>query len=115
MRCCAARRDPTCGSTPCSTSAFTTRWSWSRWRTGRRPSAASATTLELRRRTGAVQVAVVRDGQPIYRRAPDFRYRAGDTVVLVGDPDCLGRALPLFRAGEAAEIRGDPISSSTGA
>ena len=76
----------------------------------------SATTLELRRHTGAVQVAVVRDGQPIYRRAPDFRYRAGDTVVLVGDPDCLGRALPLFRAGgDAAGIRANPISSSTGA
>ena len=58
----------------------------------------SATSLELRRRTGAVQVAVVRDGQPIYRRAPDFRYRAGDTVVLVGDPDCLSRAMTLFRA-----------------
>ena len=61
----------------------------------------SATTLELRRRTGAVQVAVVRDGQPIYRREPDFRYRAGDTVVLVGDPDCLSRAMALFRAGGA--------------
>ena len=61
----------------------------------------SATTLELRRRTGAVQVAVVRDGKPIYRREPDFRYRAGDTVVLVGDPDCLSRAMALFRAGGA--------------
>ena len=76
----------------------------------------SATTLELRRRTGAVQVAVVRDGQPIYRREPDFRYRAGDTVVLVGDPDCLSRALALFRAGGGAGIvRDDPISPSTGA
>ncbi len=76
----------------------------------------SATTLELRRRTGAVQVTVVRDGQPIYRREPDFRYRAGDTVVLVGDPDCLGRALPLFRAGSGAPATGDdPISSSTDA
>ena len=76
----------------------------------------SATTLELRRRTGAVQVAVVRDGQPIYRREPDFRYRTGDTVVLVGDPDCLSRALALFRAGGGAPAsRGDPISSSTGA
>ena len=75
-----------------------------------------ATTLELRRRTGAVQVAVVRDGHPIYRREPDFRYRAGDTVVLVGDPDCLSRALALFRAaGGAPASRGDPISSSTGA
>ena len=59
----------------------------------------SATTLELRRRTGAVQLAVVREGRPIYRRAPDFHYRAGDTVVLVGNPESLERALALFRAG----------------
>ena len=58
----------------------------------------SATSLALRRRTGAVQVAVVRDGRPIYRRAPDFRYRAGDTVVLVGDPDSLAEVMALFRA-----------------
>ena len=58
----------------------------------------SATSLELRRRTGAVQLAVVRDGRPIYRRAPDFHYRAGDTVVLVGNPESLDRALALFRA-----------------
>ena len=76
----------------------------------------SATTLELRRRTGAVQVAVVRDGQPIYRREPDFRYRAGDTIVLVGDPDCLSRALALFRAGGVTGVaRDDPLSPSTGA
>ena len=61
----------------------------------------SATTLELRRRTGAVQLAVVREGRPIYRRAPDFHYRAGDTVVLVGNPESLERALALFRAGAA--------------
>ena len=58
----------------------------------------SATSLELRRRTGAVQLAVVRDGQPIYRRAPDFHYQAGDTVVLVGNPASLESALALFRA-----------------
>ena len=58
----------------------------------------SATSLELRRRTGAVQLAVVRDGRPIYRRAPDFHYRAGDTVVLVGNPASLESALALFRA-----------------
>ena len=64
----------------------------------------SATSLELRRRTGAVQLAVVRDGQPIYRRAPDFHYRAGDTVVLVGNPTSLASAMALFRAdsGEPA-------------
>ena len=57
----------------------------------------SATSLELRRRTGVVQIAVVRDGQPIYRREPDFQYRAGDTVVLVGDRDSLDRAIALFQ------------------
>ena len=57
----------------------------------------SATTLELRRRTSAVQVAVVRDGQPLYQREPEFRYRVGDTVVLVGDREALDRALVLFR------------------
>ena len=62
----------------------------------------SATSLELRRRTGAVQLAVVRDGQPIYRRAPDFQYQAGDTVVLVGNPASLESALELFRAESPA-------------
>ena len=58
---------------------------------------ASATTLELRGRTGAVQVAVVRDGKPIYQRESDFHYRAGDTVVLVGDADSLSAAMQVFR------------------
>ena len=63
---------------------------------------ANAATLELRRRTGAVQIAVVRDGQPFYQRELDFRYQAGDTVVLVGNPDCLSRAMALFRASPKA-------------
>ena len=57
----------------------------------------SATSLQLRRRTGAVQIAVVREGQPLYRRERDFHYRAGDTVVLVGDRDSLDRAIALFQ------------------
>ena len=57
----------------------------------------SARTLDLRQQTGAIQVAVVRDGQPIYRRDETFRYRAGDTTVLVGDREALDRALALFR------------------
>ena len=57
---------------------------------------ASATTLELRRRTGAVQIAVVRDGKPIYHRESDFHYRAGDTVVLVGDTNSLSDAIKMF-------------------
>ena len=63
---------------------------------------ASATTLELRRRTGAVQIAVVRDGKSIYQRQSGFHYRAGDTVVLVGDADSLSQAIPVFRRARDA-------------
>ena len=57
----------------------------------------NARTLDLRRQTGTIQVAVVRDARPIYRRDPDFRYRAGDTAVLVGDRESLERATALFQ------------------
>ena len=57
----------------------------------------NARTLDLRQRTGAIQVAVVRDGQPIYRRDQTFRYRPGDTAVLVGDREALDLASALFR------------------
>ena len=60
----------------------------------------NARTLDLRRATGAIQVAVVRDGVPIYRRDETFRYQPGDTAVIVGDPDSLERAAALFRNGE---------------
>jgi len=60
------------------------------------------TVLQLRRRTGAVQVAVVRHGTPMYQREPNFRYEVGDTVVLVGDSDSLSRAIPLFRTRPVA-------------
>ena len=57
----------------------------------------NARTLDLRRQTGAIQVAVVRDGRPLYRRDQTFRYRPGDTTVLVGDRKALDRAAELFR------------------
>ena len=57
----------------------------------------SATSLDLRRATGAVQIAVIREGRPHYQREADFAYRAGDTAVLVGDRDALDRAAALFR------------------
>ena len=53
--------------------------------------------MKLRRQTGTVQLAVVRDGRPYYRRDPDFRYQPHDTVVLVGDRDSLDRAIELFQ------------------
>ena len=57
----------------------------------------SATSLDLRRATGAVQIAVIREGRPHYQREADFAYRPGDTAVLVGDRDALDRAAALFR------------------
>lgn len=74
----------------------------------------SAKSLRLRRRTGAVQIAVVRDGQPMYRREPDFRYRAGDTVVLVGDRDSLDRALALFQERPGRSSAEPPDAGETG-
>ena len=64
---------------------------------GARSIGMNATSLHLRRRTGAVQIAVVREGQSIYQRDAEFQYRAGDTVVLVGDRASLDRAIELFR------------------
>ena len=66
-------------------------------RDGARVIGMSATSLHLRRSTGVVQIAVVREGQPIYQRDSDFHYRAGDTVVLVGDRESLDRAIELFQ------------------
>lgn len=57
----------------------------------------SARTMKLRRQTGVVQLAVVREGRPYYRRDPDFRYEPDDTVVLVGDRESLDRAIELFQ------------------
>ena len=57
----------------------------------------SATSLDLRRVTGAVQVAVIRDGEPHYQREPNFAYQVGDTAVLVGDRESLDVAARLFR------------------
>jgi TrkA domain protein len=57
----------------------------------------SATTLDLRRATGVVQIAVIRRGEPHYLREPDFRYEAGDTAVVVGTREALDRAAELFR------------------
>lgn len=59
----------------------------------------SPTSLQLRTATGAIVIAVVRDGRAIFRRDPSFSFRAGDTVVLVGeDSDSLALGSALFRA-----------------
>ena len=57
----------------------------------------SPTSLQLRRQTGAVVIAVVRDGKAIYQRDPDFAFRPGDIAVMVGDRESLARTEKLFR------------------
>ena len=64
----------------------------------------NARTLDLRQQTGAIQVAVVRDGRPIDRRDETFHYRPGDTAVLVGDREALDCAAALFRRASTTRV-----------
>ncbi len=61
-------------------------------------------SLSLRRETGAMVIAVVRDGVAFYTPDPDFRFREGDTVVLVGDRPALQRAAAIFRAAVTGSV-----------
>ena len=79
-----------------------------------RASGENARTLDLRRETGAIQVAVSRDGVPIYRRDQSFRYEDGDTAVLVGDREALDRAGELFRGRVGARARRAPAGAEWG-
>ena len=49
--------------------------------------------------TGAIVIAVVREGKALYRPDPKFAFRPGDAVVLVGDREALEAATKLFKAG----------------
>ncbi len=59
----------------------------------------SAASLDLRKATGVIQVALIRDQRPIREGQAEARYRKGDTLVLLGDPDSLDRARNLFAPG----------------
>jgi CPA2 family monovalent cation:H+ antiporter-2 len=58
----------------------------------------SPTSLDLRRATGAIVIAVVRAGKALYRPDPTFGFRPGDAVVLVGDREALEAAAEVFKA-----------------
>lgn len=60
------------------------------------------TSLNLRRVTGAIVIAVVREGKALYRPKPAFGFRPGDAVVLVGDRDALESAARLFKKESAS-------------
>jgi CPA2 family monovalent cation:H+ antiporter-2 len=54
--------------------------------------------LDVRHATGATIIAVVRNQKALYTPDAEFRFAAGDTVVLVGDEDALMRGRALFLA-----------------
>jgi CPA2 family monovalent cation:H+ antiporter-2 len=56
-------------------------------------------TLNLRRETGATVIAAVRDGTALYTPDPEFRFRPGDTVLLVGDDEAVAKARAMFVRG----------------
>jgi len=58
--------------------------------------ARSAASLELRKRTGATVIAVVRAGAVTYSPDPLAPFEAGDEVLLVGDTDALEKARKVF-------------------
>jgi CPA2 family monovalent cation:H+ antiporter-2 len=58
----------------------------------------SPTSLNLRRVTGAIVIAVIRSGKALYRPDPTFGFRPGDTVVLVGDREALEAGAKVFKA-----------------
>lgn len=57
--------------------------------------------LQVRSRTGASVVAVVRSGNPIPAPGPEAVIQPGDTVVLVGTPEGIEAATRLFESGSA--------------
>ncbi|WP_235609357.1 cation:proton antiporter regulatory subunit, partial [Frankia casuarinae] len=54
---------------------------------------------QARTRTGASIVAVVRDQQVLASPRPDFRFEAGDVVVVVGTPENTASVGMLLRNG----------------
>lgn len=58
--------------------------------------AQSAASLELRKRTGATVIAVVRAGAVTYSPDPLTPFEVGDEVLLVGDTDALEKAREMF-------------------
>ena len=56
----------------------------------------SLRSLDVRQRTRASVIALVRDGKPMTNPEPDFELRAGDTLVLVGDHAALDAATTLL-------------------
>jgi monovalent cation:H+ antiporter-2, CPA2 family len=58
--------------------------------------------LNVRERTGAHVVAVLRDGQAHYAPDETFVIQPGDRVVIIGDSAALAKGVELFRGATAS-------------
>lgn len=58
--------------------------------------------LDLRGKSGATVIAVLRDGETKISPGANYTLSAGDTVVLLGSPGKLDRALAIFKPDETA-------------
>ena len=63
---------------------------------GRAAAGQSPASLELRKKTGATVIAVVRAGAVTYSPEPTMTFAVGDEVLLVGDAGALEKARALF-------------------
>lgn len=54
---------------------------------------------EIRKRTGASVIAILRDGEALPNPQPDERIQATDTLMVVGDREQVGRFSGLCRGG----------------
>ena len=74
--------------------------------TGTMAEGRSLRALDVRQRTRASVIAVVRDGTPITNPEPDLELRVGDTLVMVGDHAALDAATTLLAApANSLEVR----------
>lgn len=71
---------------------------------GMRGVSATLRQLDLRARTGAVVVALVRRAEPIANPSADEVLEAGDRVVLMGDAAAVARAATLLTARPQTEV-----------
>jgi K+/H+ antiporter YhaU regulatory subunit KhtT len=60
--------------------------------------------LELRSKTGATVIAVVRDGLTEINPGPQLRIQPEDVLVLLGSPSQIDRALEQMAAGDVAAV-----------
>jgi CPA2 family monovalent cation:H+ antiporter-2 len=62
--------------------------------------------LDLRNKTGATVIAIIRDGETEVSPGANYRLKTEDTVVLLGSPESLEKAVDLFAPGDLGPVSG---------